>query len=52
MRRPDTYTTNLLPIPGPRMPQLAKAQDTNSVFALWQLPIGERLNITLGRTGR
>ena len=25
-----------------------QAQDTNSAFALWQLPIGERLNITLG----
>ncbi|HTE97488.1 MAG TPA: TonB-dependent receptor, partial [Bradyrhizobium sp.] len=44
----DTYTTKLLPVPGPRLPQLAKAQDTDSVFALWQLPIGERLNITLG----
>ncbi len=44
----DTYTTKLLPVPGPQMPQLAKAQDTNSAFALWQLPIGERLNITLG----
>ena len=44
----DTYTSKLLPVPGPRLPQLAKAQDTDSVFALWQLPIGERLNITLG----
>ena len=44
----DTYSTNLLPIPGPRIALLGKAQDTNSVFALWQLPIGERLNITLG----
>jgi vitamin B12 transporter len=44
----DTYSTNLLPIPGPRIPLLGKAQDTNSLFALWQLPIGERLNITLG----
>ena len=45
----DTYSTNLLPIPGPRKELLGgKAQDTNSVFALWQVPIGERLNITLG----
>ena len=44
----DTYSTNLLPIPGQRVALLGKAQDTNSVFALWQLPIGERLNITLG----
>ncbi|KRR11237.1 hypothetical protein CQ12_05105 [Bradyrhizobium jicamae] len=44
----NTYSTSLLPIPGPRKPQLAETQDTNSVFALWQLPIGERLNISLG----
>ena len=44
----NTYATNLLPIPGPRTPQLTGTQDTNSVFALWQLPIGERLNISLG----
>ena len=34
--------------PAQRIALLGKAQDTNSVFALWQLPIGERLNITLG----
>lgn len=44
----DTYSTNLLPIPGPQKALLGKAQDTNSVFALWQVPIGERLNVTLG----
>ena len=44
----NTYSTNLLPIPGPQIALIGKAQDTNSVFALWQLPIGERLNITLG----
>lgn len=44
----NTYTTNLLPIPGPRKPRLTGTQDTNSVFALWQFPIGERLNISLG----
>ena len=44
----DTFSTNLLPVAGPRVGLLAKAQDTNSVFALWQLPIGDRLNITLG----
>src|SRR6185312_9494850 len=32
----------------PQKALLGKAQDTNSVFALWQVPIGERLNITLG----
>lgn len=44
----DTYSTNILPVPGPRIALLGKAQDTNSVFTLWQLPIGDRLNITLG----
>ena len=44
----DTNTTKLLPVPGPTTPQLAKAQDTNSVFALWQVPIGDRLNLTMG----
>ena len=44
----NTSSTNLLPNPGPRTALLGKVQDTNSVFALWQLPIGERLNITLG----
>lgn len=44
----NTYSTSVLPKPGPRIPLIAKAQDTNSVFTLWQLPIGERLNITLG----
>ena len=44
----STATTNLLPIPRASAPQLAGTQDTNSVFALWQLPIGERLNVTVG----
>jgi vitamin B12 transporter len=44
----DTYLTNLQPIPSPRMPQLAATQDTNSLFGLWQLPVGERLSFTLG----
>ncbi len=47
--RPRTPTRpTLLPKPGPTIALIGKAQDTNSVFALWQLPIGERLNITLG----
>ncbi|KZD22600.1 hypothetical protein A4A58_29045 [Tardiphaga robiniae] len=43
-----TYTTAILPIPAAITPALAKRQDTNSVFALWSVPVGERLNITLG----
>ncbi|CAN5428145.1 TonB-dependent receptor [soil metagenome] len=44
----NTYLTNLLPIVSSRTPQLTATQDTNSVFGLWSLPIGERLTVTLG----
>ncbi|MDB5655071.1 MAG: hypothetical protein JWQ94_2684, partial [Tardiphaga sp.] len=44
----QTYTTAILPTPGALTPVLAKRQDTNSVFALWSVPVGERLNISLG----
>lgn len=44
----DTFTTSVLPIPGPRVPQVNGTQDINSLFALWQVPVGERLNFTLG----
>lgn len=44
----DTSMTNVLPVPGPTVPQFSGTQDTNSVFAMWQLPIGERLNVTMG----
>jgi vitamin B12 transporter len=43
-----TSTTNRLPVQGPKNTTLAANQDTRSVFALWQLPIGERLNVTAG----
>ncbi|MBR1217475.1 TonB-dependent receptor [Bradyrhizobium sp. U87765 SZCCT0131] len=44
----DTYLTKLLPVSVGRTPQLSATQDTNSLFALWQLPVGERLTLTLG----
>ncbi|MGM4923708.1 TonB-dependent receptor plug domain-containing protein [Tardiphaga sp. 804_B3_N1_9] len=44
----QTFTTGILPTPTAMTSTLAKRQDTNSVFALWSVPIGERLNITLG----
>ena len=44
----NTSTTALLPVAGPRLPQVAATQDINSLFALWSLPIGERLTVTLG----
>jgi vitamin B12 transporter len=44
----QTFTTGILPTPTAMTSTLSKRQDTNSVFALWSVPIGERLNITLG----
>lgn len=44
----DVFLTKLLPTAVPRTPQVSATQDTNSLFALWQLPIGQRLNLTLG----
>jgi vitamin B12 transporter len=44
----DTYSTNVRPRPGGKIPTLGATQDTRSVFALWQLPIGERLDLTAG----
>jgi vitamin B12 transporter len=44
----NTSTMNLLPTQGPKVPGLAATQDTNSLFGLWQLPIGDRLNLTMG----
>jgi vitamin B12 transporter len=44
----DISQTNLLPLPGPATPPLNKSQNTNALFALWQLPIGERLSVTVG----
>lgn len=44
----NTYATNLLPVPSPRRAQLASTQQTDALFALWQVPVGERLNLSLG----
>lgn len=44
----QTSTTALLPIPGAQTPALDRRQDTNSLFALWSAPIGERLTVSLG----
>jgi vitamin B12 transporter len=43
-----TFTTALRPIARSKVSTLAATQDTRSGFALWQLPIGERFNVTLG----
>jgi vitamin B12 transporter len=44
----QTYTTAIQPLRGLLTPVVAAAQETNSLFTLWSLPIGERLNITMG----
>jgi vitamin B12 transporter len=44
----DSFTEAVLPTVGPRLRSLAAQQDTQSLFALWQLPIGERLTVSLG----
>mgnify|MGYP001096354436 FL=1 len=44
----DTFASTLLPVPTPRLSTLSATQDTNSVFALWKLPVGERLTVTAG----
>jgi vitamin B12 transporter len=44
----DTFSENILPVPGIRLRTIAAQQDTQSLFALWQLPVGERLTVSLG----
>ncbi len=44
----QTFSANILPVPGPRIQNIDAHQDTLSAFALWQLPIGERLMLSLG----
>jgi vitamin B12 transporter len=43
-----TYSERFLPTPRPRVGTLAGEQDTRSVFSLWRLPLGERLEMTFG----
>ncbi|WFU15393.1 TonB-dependent receptor [Bradyrhizobium sp. CB3481] len=44
----DIFQTSFVPKFAAYVPQVRGKQDTNSLFGLWQLPIGERLTITLG----
>jgi vitamin B12 transporter len=44
----DTFAENILPRPGPERRTLAAVQDTTSGFALWQVPVGERLTLSFG----
>jgi vitamin B12 transporter len=44
----DSFQYRVLPTPLAPTPTLVGDQETRSVFALWQLPIGERLLTSLG----
>ena len=44
----DIFLTSFVPKFSAYVPQVRAKQDTNSLFGLWQLPIGERLIVTLG----
>jgi vitamin B12 transporter len=41
-------STDISPFPSPRISGLQATQDTNSVFALWKFPVGDRLTLSLG----
>ncbi|TAK47856.1 MAG: TonB-dependent receptor [Xanthobacteraceae bacterium] len=43
-----TFSSRLLPTPLPRAPGLAGQQETHSAFALWQIPIMQRLILSAG----
>jgi vitamin B12 transporter len=44
----DSFASTLFPTPTPRIQTLTAQQDTNSLFALWKLPVGDRLTVTMG----
>jgi vitamin B12 transporter len=44
----NTSMQQLLPTPRPRVPTLGGEQDSHALFALWQLPVDDRLFFTLG----
>lgn len=46
--RADSFSTNVIPAPGPKTRTLGVSQDTTSAFALWQWPATERLNFSFG----
>lgn len=43
-----TFNERLAPTPTPRRKTLGERQDTRSFFALWQLPLTDRLDVSLG----
>jgi vitamin B12 transporter len=45
--RAHSNSQNIAPVPGPRRQDFVGQQDTMSLFGLWQLPVGERLLLSL-----
>ncbi len=43
-----TFDQGLIPVLTPRVKTLDRQQDTHSLYSLWQLPIGERLDVSFG----
>lgn len=44
----DTYDQMLIPFLTAKTKTLGRKQDTHSAFALWQVPVGERLDLSFG----
>lgn len=44
----ESYSEFIAPFPAPRTKDVGKGQSTRSAFALWQVPLGERLDLSLG----
>jgi vitamin B12 transporter len=43
----ETWSQRIIPA-GPRLPGIDRRQATHSAFALWQVPVGERLDLSFG----
>lgn len=44
----ESFSEAIAPFPAPKTRDVGKGQSTRSAFALWQLPLGERLDVSLG----
>jgi vitamin B12 transporter len=44
----ESFSESASPFPFARTKDVGKAQSTRSVFALWQVPVGERIDVSLG----
>jgi vitamin B12 transporter len=44
----ESFRADILPAPRERVRTLGASQDTSSTFALWQVPLGERLQLSFG----